>query len=202
MSTRAVGRRAVTKPPLRVSVVRTLDELMEIMAVRSLVYVGEQHCPYHEEFDGNDLAGALHLLARCGREPIGTMRIRWFGEFVKFERICIRPSHRGSDAIRVMMRTAFELAAHKGYKKVLGHIQAKLLPYWQRTIGMRARPGRPSFVFSDLEYIEVERDLEPPPSSITINAPAYVLLRPEGDWDKPGILDRSALRAAGGAAAR
>ena len=38
--------------------------------MRSAVYIGEQECPYEEEFDGNDLA-ATHLIGYVGNEPAG-----------------------------------------------------------------------------------------------------------------------------------
>ena len=47
---------------LEVTIARTMNELMEVMAVRTLVYIGEQTCPYDEEYDGNDFCGATHLL--------------------------------------------------------------------------------------------------------------------------------------------
>ena len=47
-----------------VSVVRTFDEMAQVQTVRSLVYMADQACPYDEEFDGNDLCGATHLLLR------------------------------------------------------------------------------------------------------------------------------------------
>ena len=34
---------------LEVSVCRTLDEIQQALAVRALVYLGEQACPYEEE---------------------------------------------------------------------------------------------------------------------------------------------------------
>jgi len=78
-----------------VDVVRTLDDLAQVQTVRALVYMGDQACPYGEEFDGNDLCGATHLLLRSGREPVGVVRLRWFGEFAKLERLAVRREHRG-----------------------------------------------------------------------------------------------------------
>jgi len=43
---------------IKVDVARSLDEIMAALAVRNIVFVGEQCCPYDEEFDGNDFAGA------------------------------------------------------------------------------------------------------------------------------------------------
>jgi hypothetical protein len=37
-------------------------------------------------------------------------------------------------------------------------------------------------------------DVEPRPDAITLDCEGAVLSRPEGDWDKPGILENSATR--------
>ncbi|MEZ5961385.1 MAG: GNAT family N-acetyltransferase [Hyphomonadaceae bacterium] len=187
--TKRPANRAVT-----VSVVRDIESLLEVWSVRSLVYMGEQGCPYREEFDGNDLAGATHLIARLGKEPIGTMRIRWFADFAKIERVAIRATHRSGEASAALVKTALDMAARKGYRRVLGHIQARLLKYWLRTANVRLRPDRPQFNFSGYEYVEIERDLEPPEDVIGLDTPAMVLLRPEGEWDRPGVLERPSGR--------
>ena len=43
----------VDEGQLEIVVCRTLPDIMQAMAVRTLVYVGEQACPYDEEYDGN-----------------------------------------------------------------------------------------------------------------------------------------------------
>ncbi len=48
--------------PTGITVAREISEVMKAAAIRSAVYIGEQNCPYDEEFDGNDFA-ATHLLA-------------------------------------------------------------------------------------------------------------------------------------------
>jgi predicted GNAT family N-acyltransferase len=83
---------ALPKAAIAVSVARTLDDLMQAMAIRSVVYMGEQLCPYDEEFDGNDLAGATHLIARIGSQPVGVIRLRWFCDFAKLERLTVLPN--------------------------------------------------------------------------------------------------------------
>jgi predicted GNAT family N-acyltransferase len=184
------------KEAISVSVARSLDELMQVMSIRSVVYMGEQLCPYAEEFDGNDFNGATHLIARIGLEPVGVMRVRWFADFVKFERFAVLREQRGGNVARALFDAAFELASRKGYRRVLGYIQARLAPFMRRVGGMRVRAGRSKFVFSDHEYIEVERMLDLPPDAITIDTDPLVMLRPEGAWDRPGVLDRSAARPA------
>ena len=187
-----------SSPLAEVSVARTLDELMQVMAVRSLVYLGGQDCPYAEEFDGNDFAGSTHLLARIGVEPAGTMRVRWFAGFAKIERAAVLACHRGSGLSVLLMTRALRLAADKGYRRVLAHGQVQLTAHWTRSSGFRVREARGRFVFSDHEYVELERDLEATPGAINENSDPLVLNRPEGEWDRPGVLESSIGRGAGG----
>jgi predicted GNAT family N-acyltransferase len=179
-----------------VSVAHTLDEVMQAIAIRSMVYMGEQLCPYEEEIDGNDFAGATHLIARVGREPVGVVRMRWFCGFAKLERFTVVPAYRGGSVPRVLLDAAFELAAQKGYKKVMGHTQRRLAPVLMRYGRVKVRKDRPAFVFSDHEYVETVRELTPPADAVTIDSDPLVLLRPEGAWNQPGVLDRSAQRPA------
>jgi hypothetical protein len=61
---------------------------------------------------------------------------------------------------------------------------------------VKVRAGRDRFVFSDHEYVETIRELTPPDDAVTIDSDPLVVLRPEGAWDRPGVLDRSARRPA------
>ncbi len=201
--------RAVASPPhaanddgLSVTVARTMDDLMRVTVVRSLVYLGDQTCPFDEEFDGNDFAGATHLLLCKHGEPIGVVRLRWFAGFAKLERLAIRAEYRGGSGLLMLSRAAFRHAERKGYRCLMGHAQMRVVPFWRRYFHGRVRPGRPSFSFSDYDYVELEFDLEPPADAITIDSDPFVLLRPEGDWDHPGVLDKSVIRTSQQAAAR
>jgi predicted GNAT family N-acyltransferase len=186
---------------LRVTVARNLSDMALVMAIRAMVYMGEQACPYDEEFDGNDFAGATHLILRRGDEPIGVVRLRWFAGFAKLERLAIRKEHRGGSGLMLLARAAFQLAERKGYDRLMGHAQPRLVAFWSRYFAGRVRPGRPSFSFSDYDYVEMEFDLHPPADAVSIDSDPFVLLRPEGEWDRPGVLDRSTERSMQNAAA-
>jgi predicted GNAT family N-acyltransferase len=177
---------------LTVSVARTLNDMMHVMTVRTLVYMGEQACPYEEEYDGNDFAGATHLILRCDGEPVGVVRLRWFSGFAKLERLAIRQEYRGGAGLLMLAREAFALAERKGYSRLMGHAQQRVIPFWKRYFKGRIREGRPAFYFSEFDYLEMEFDLEPGAGAISIDSDPYVLIRPEGEWDRPGILDHSA----------
>ena len=184
-----------------VSVARTMNDLMQVMTVRTLVYMGEQVCPYDEEFDGNDFAGATHLILRCDGEPVGCVRMRWFADFVKLERLAIRREYRSLTGLMMLAREAVKIAERKGYRRLMGHAQPRIVPFWRRYFNAKPRAGRDAVAFSDHSYVEMEFPLNPPADAITPDTDPMVLLRPEGDWDRPGILDKSLLRPVSPAAA-
>jgi len=181
--------------PLTVRVARTMDDVQKIAVVRALVYMREQACPYEEEFDGNDLAGATHLIAEAGSEPLGCLRLRWFNGFAKVERVCVREGHRSGKVAKRLMAEAIEVIRRKGYTRFIGQVQAHLVPYWKR-YGFIHRTERGVFVFSDRAYAEMEAFYDVHPDALTPETDPLVLDRPEGEWDAPGPLDRSAERGA------
>jgi hypothetical protein len=92
-----------------------------------------------------------------------------------------------------LIASAKALAAAKGYQLMLAHIEPELQDYW-REQGFHPRTGRPSFHFSDRAYIEVLAEFECPADALTLDSAPMVLVRPEGNWAKPGVLDHSARR--------
>ena len=197
----ATGCKALRRPPsqdsfraLRVRPVQSLDDLQRVFAIRAAVFMAEQRCPYDEEYDGNDLA-ALHLIAFIGREPVGTLRLRWFAEFGKIERVCILPSMRGRQIERMLLAHAIEIASRKGYRLMIGQIQARLWPLWSRVLHCKLQDGRQSFSFSDFEYLEIDIPVPRHPDPLSSDSDPFILIRPEGDWDSRGILEESAARS-------
>ena len=190
--------RPIRRPSVTIAPTRSLDELIQVHVIRGLVFVGEQACPYDEEFDGNDI-GATHLLARVDGEPAGTLRLRWFADFAKAERAAVRAPYRKLGLCRQMVDLAADIAARKGYAMLYGTAQTRVLDYWL-SVGFE-RLGKPNFHFSDHEYVPIVRRLQPTAERLASETPDLVLNRPEGDWDRPGVLDRSAERSLQPAAA-
>ncbi len=173
---------------------RNVSDMMQIVAIRSAVYLSEQNCPYDEEFDGNDFCSA-HLIGFIKGEPAACLRIRFFADFAKVERLAVRNEFRNSTIAFRIVRESVELCRRKGYRRIYGQAQDRLVPFWQRFGAKRIEPQR-QIVFSDFSYTEMLLEMKPHPDAITINADPYVIIRPEGDWDQPGILERSAMRDA------
>jgi predicted GNAT family N-acyltransferase len=177
---------------LSVTVARTIEDIMKVMTVRSAVYVGEQECPYDEEFDGNDFSGA-HLIGYVGNEPVGCLRVRYFADFAKIERLAVRKEYRKTRIAFQIVKAGIELCRAKGYRRIYGHSQKRLLNFWGR-FGFRPLEGGREFVFSDFDYIEIVLDTIPHPKAISIGVDPYIMIRPEGRWHVPGVLERSAIR--------
>ncbi|WP_438346005.1 GNAT family N-acetyltransferase [Methylorubrum populi] len=176
------------------TVVRTHDDLAKVMAIRSAVYIGEQACPFEEEFDGNDFS-STHLIGYAGDEPAASLRVRCFATFAKVERLAVRQEYRRSRLAPLIVKAAHELCRMKGYARVYGHAQKGLVNFWRRA-GARPFPGAREFAFSDYDYVEMLAEIEPHPNAIAVGADPYVIIRPEGRWHTTGVLERSGDRSA------
>jgi predicted GNAT family N-acyltransferase len=184
----------VPRNSISVRVVRSMDEMARVIAIRGAVYMGEQQCPFEEEFDGNDFS-ATHLICHKGDEPVGCMRIRYFADFAKFERLAVRNESRNVGLAGQIVDAAIELCRKKGYRVLYAHSQKRFLRFWEQR-GFTRMTGARDFVFSDFDYTEVKLETEKHPQCITLTDDPYVLIRPEGQWEKPGILELSASRGA------
>jgi predicted GNAT family N-acyltransferase len=180
-------------PAYAIRVARTLEDLMQVTAIRSAVFLTDQTCPYEEEFDGNDLC-AIHLIGSVGGEPAACIRARFFADFVKLERLAVRQEFRRSRLSFKMVQAGIELARKKGFRRIYGHAQDRLVDFWAR-FGAKPLGLDRKLVFSDFSYTEMVIDLDPHPDPITVDSDPYLIIRPEGEWHRPGILDASASRA-------
>ena len=176
---------------LKVSVVRTLEELHRAYTVRDIVFIDHQSCPYTEEYDGNDLC-ATHLLASIGPLPVGTIRIRYFAGFAKLERLAVLPRHRGSSIATQLVDTALRLIRQKGYRRFKLHAQTRYEGFWSRW-AVRD-PMHAPFRFSDHDYVAMSGRVTSSSTHISARADPMILNRPEGEWEQPGVLDHSQER--------
>ncbi len=177
-----------------IRIARNLSDLMIVASIRSAVYLAEQDCPYEEEFDGNDLVAA-HFIGFIGAEPVACLRARFFADFAKVERLAVRHQYRRSLIAFKLVRACVAFLKRKGYRRIYGQAQDRLVDFWAR-FGAKPIGHNRKLVFSDYPYTEMVLELDPDPRAITIDSDPYVIIRPEGEWDRPGVLDRSAARAA------
>ena len=179
-------------PRCTVDVARSMEHMMQAVAIRAMVYMAEQQCPYAEEFDGNDFS-ATHILAYVDGEPAATMRLRYFADFAKSERVAVRREYRKLGIGTLLYNHAIELCRRKGFSRLMGHAQKRLVPYWAR---FGFRPMGDTFHFSDHEYVPILLDIAARDDRLGLDSDHLILVRPEGDWDRRGVLEDSQIRPA------
>ena len=185
------------RPEIHIRVARSNDDIMRVVAIRAVVFMAGQKCPYKEEFDGNDLAGSTHLLAEIHENPVATLRLRFFAEFAHLGRLAVMPDQRGLGIAMRIVEAAIGLCLEKGYCHLYLQAQKRLVPFWAQFgfTPMRRRAG--PIVWSDHEYVEMECRLPKARDAIDLDqANPFVALRPEGAWKVPGILEISVIRCA------
>jgi predicted GNAT family N-acyltransferase len=177
---------------LSVKVARSFEDLAKAVAIRGAVYIGEQECPYAEEFDGNDFS-ATHLIGYVGDEPAGCMRVRYFADFAKVERLVVRKEFRSSGLARELVSASVGHCRAKGYVRVYVYAQKRLVKFWTKcgfTVSANAR----ELEFSDFDYIEMINIAPRRSDAICEATDPYIIIRPEGDWNSPGVLESSRVR--------
>ena len=186
------GQRRRTRPVLNAALISTADQMAKVMAIRAAVFMSEQNCPYDEEFDGNDYAGT-HILGTVDGEPAACLRIRYFANFVKIERLAVLHRFRRTLIAKQVVEQALDICRRKGYAKMYGQSQRRLVSFWER-FGFEPMQKDAKLVFSDHEYVEICGNIAPHPRPLTPETDPLILIRPEGKWDEPGVLDFSAAR--------
>jgi predicted GNAT family N-acyltransferase len=179
---------------IRIVVAHSSLEIEHARAIRAAVFIAEQDCPFAEEFDGNDFS-ATHLVGYVNGEPAATLRIRYFGDGARIERLAVLRRFRKQAVANEIATAAIGFLSRKGIRMAYGNPQLRVLAFWER-YGFRRIDGIEPFAFSDHEYVTVGGPLPEHPDPITVNSDPLLILRPEGDWDGPGVLDFSAARPA------
>ena len=181
------------RPVITIKLASTSDEMMQCFMLRAAVFMGEQQCPYWEEYDGNDYT-ASHLILYVDGEPAASIRVRWFAGFAKLERAIILKRYRSYGLFLPFVHWAKEFCRKKGYPKAYLHGQKRLWPIFEKD-GFRKVDDK-VFHFSDHEYGAFACDLEVGDNAPTVTTDPMVLNRPEDQLDMSGILEESMERGA------
>jgi len=176
---------------LGIIVVHDAEEFLRVRTIRAATYLAEQNTPYSEDVDGNDFS-ATHLLGYVGDEPAGCIRIRYFAGFVKLERLAVLSRFRRTRLALSLVKAAIEFARMKGYVRFYGQAEADVIKLWAH-FGFVPRNGPGLRYLTDRIYFEgdlhVPAHLEP----LSPYSGAEVLLRPEGQWDRPSVMERGVI---------
>lgn len=182
----------ITNNDIRVELATSEELYKAAKAVRKQVFVKEQGIPKDKEFDGNDFCSA-HVVAyiqkRHRKLPIGTMRIRFFSDFVKFERMAVTRNFRKTNVSEAIMQYGFDYVSQKGYRKIYGMCKQELLPRWQQC-GYHEIKGADKIEQNGMTLIPICCDIPENARALTIVSHPSLLTAKEGDWYKKVQDDR------------
>jgi hypothetical protein len=152
---------------IRCEVVTTYERLLHTYAIRAICFM---------------------------EETVGALRIRWFKDFAKLERLAFREAYRNTHVLKAFVFFAFDHIARKGYDTAIAHAQPKYARLWRIAFGCRNVEGKPPVYFDGHEepYIELVKDLVPPPNAISVSTDPAILFRVEGSWDAPSQYETEA----------
>jgi len=179
---------------VRTEVVTTYEQLLHAFAIRAICFMEEHGVTAQQTFDGNDYQ-ATHFVTYEAQEPIGTVRVRWFRDFAKFERASFRPAWRNIHVIRNSANFVFDHVARKGFDKVITHAQPKYARFWRAMLGFKTMDGKPPLQFEGHgePYIELVKQLSIPSNAISERTESTILFRTEGFWDIPSEFESVAV---------
>ncbi len=168
----------------RFKVVRDFEDMAKVVAIRASAYFSDEEHLYGKHFDGNDFS-ATHLIGFVDGEPVATIRIRYFADFTRIERLAVRPTHRKSRIAFKLAKAAFAWCRDKGYRTVGGVARSELIPFWTM-LGFRLTEGKDPIYIYGLPHFDITLTLDEAPRPLSAMSDTLVLLRSEGRWHEAG----------------
>ena len=139
---------------IEVRVVAGSEDWQAALAVRREVFVVEQSVPAEIEQDDLD-ATAIHVVAGCDGETVGTARLTW-DEETRIGRVAVLPSWRRR-GIAGLMLAALEAEARKlGATEVSLHSQSYIQSLYDK-LGYRVTG--PPFVEAGIDHVPMSKRL-------------------------------------------
>lgn len=136
--------------------VRDAADRESAFAIRRQVFIDEQAVPAAAEFDEHDTT-AVHLLARDGGRPVGTLRIRVPADrTVKIERVAVVADRRGTGVGRALLLAALDQARMRGAREARLHAQVQAQDFYAR-LGFRTVGG--PFMEDGIRHVAMVRQI-------------------------------------------
>lgn len=166
---------------IQIRVVHSDQEYEDMKYIRRQVFVKEKGIPEEKEFDGNDHS-STHLVAYRDEKPIGTMRIRYFADFVKFERMAVIKGQRDSEISSLIMSAGFKHVSMKGYTRVYGVCKEELLDRWLRN-GYARIDSVPPVIQNGMTLQPIIKQLPENKFAVRVTSSPDMINAVEGEWD-------------------
>lgn len=153
---------------IKISIVSSQYDFDMVMNLRRKVFVEEMGIDEKLEFDGNDFS-ATQIYAKLNGKAVACLRIRYFGNFAKFERMALLPEFRKTTLATEVMNYGFELVAKKGFKFVRAACEKELLPRWEE-LGFKKSNLAPIKINHNMVIFPIEKNLSQPNKQINLNS--------------------------------
>lgn len=119
---------------INVRAVRNGREWREVKAIRTRVFIEEQACPPHEEWDEHETS-SRQMIGLVDGKPMATARWRtvWHGDrrVAKLERFAVLPEFRGKGYGRSLVEQVMEDARLAGHGDYVIHAQQHLEGFYR-----------------------------------------------------------------------
>jgi predicted GNAT family N-acyltransferase len=136
-----------------VSIAHTQADFFRIIRLREEVFVLEQKVPLEIELDDED-ERATHLIAREGREVVGTARLVVKGTAGKVGRMAVKRGWRKKGVGERLMETLLLLARERGVSSLVLHAQTSAVPFYQKQ-GFRTEGE--NFIEAGIRHVAMRR---------------------------------------------
>jgi len=171
--------------------VTTQVEMMHVAAVRGICNLEEVGVPAQHEFDDNDNF-TTHALGYYHDEPISAVRMRFFGDFVKLERACVRPKYRNRHILPRAIDLVSRFAGQKGYRHIVTHAKPKTARLW-RILGFEISEKAPTQFHGHEEgYLELIKEIPLRNDAVSLAASSAFMFRQENSLDVPNSYEVAA----------
>lgn len=124
-----------TDPVLLFKICSAARDLQAAFAVRAIVFMDEQDCPFNEEFDRFDIGlpdnDVIHIVGLANGEAAAAARIRLMPGFAKLERLSIRSQWRGNGNGHQLLLYMMQVAQQRGFQRLELHAQTQLTGFYE-----------------------------------------------------------------------
>jgi predicted GNAT family N-acyltransferase len=136
-----------------VSIAHTQEDFFRLIRLREEVFVFEQKVPLEIELDDED-DRATHLIARVGREVVGTARLVVKGTAGKIGRMAVKRGWRKKGVGEKLLEALMPIARERGVSNLVLHAQTSVVPFYQKQ-GFRTEGE--DFIEAGIQHIAMHR---------------------------------------------
>lgn len=141
---RTVKLLAMSSPRYTTQLVTWQAAELRLRAIRTEVFIHEQHIPEALEWDGKDPHAIHALVTEFSGDPIGTGRLLLYGELAQIGRMAVLPAWRGKGVGASLLLCLLDEARQRGAGRVFLNAQTVAVPFYERF----------NFVREGAEYLE------------------------------------------------